>query len=355
MFRLVHTQSRRPAASMAVRAGLAILLGVASVGAAPAAEPPDIAAMKALYQRPEEIPFPRTNPFNPAKAELGHKLFFDPRVSGPGTMSCASCHNPSLSWGDGLPIAIGATANRLRRRTPSLFNLAWAEALFWDGRADSLEQQALGPMMAAEEMNQTMQTLIARLGSIPSYRQAFAAAFPGEAISADTISRAVATFERTLVSGGAPFDKWIGGQEDAIGEPAKRGFAIFNTTANCAACHTGWRLTDDSFHDIGLPDADIGRGAIMEGVEPLRHAFKTPGLRDVARRAPYMHNGSIGTLTEVVLHYDRGFLKRPSLSAEIHPLHLTSRDVEDLVAFLKTLSCQDAKVDVPILPVAEND
>lgn len=338
-------------ASLLICAGTARVICAGTARAEPATL--DMAAMKAQYKRPAAVPFPRDNPYSDAKAELGHKLFFDPRVSGPSTMSCASCHNPALSWGDGLPTAVGSAANQLARRSPTILNLAWAEALFWDGRADTLEQQAVGPMMAPGEMNQSMPRLIALLNDIPGYRTAFAAAFPGQPISGDTIAKAVATFERTIVSGEAPFDRWIAGEETAIDEAAKRGFVLFNTQANCSACHSGWRFTDDSFHDIGVADADLGRGQLVAGVEPLKHAFKTPGLRNIAGRAPYMHNGSIPTLAAVVRHYDGGFTKRPSLSADIYRLDLTNRDVENLVAFMKTLSSADAKMTVPVLPTAE--
>ncbi len=314
---------------------------------------PDLAAMKGRYQRPAGVPFPRDNPFSEAKAELGHKLFFDPRVSGPSTMSCASCHNPALSWGDGLPTAVGSAANVLGRRSPTILNLAWADALMWDGRAGSLEEQATGPMQAPGEMNQTMPKLISILGGIPGYRAAFQSAFPGEGITEKTIAKAVATYERTVVSGDAPFDKWIKGDETAIDDAAKRGFVAFNTKGNCAACHSGWRFTDDSFHDIGLPDADLGRGKLVEGVEPLRYAFKTPGLRNIALRAPYMHNGSVATLPDVVRHYDGGFRKRPSLSAEVYKLNLSPKEVEEIVAFMKTLTSTDATIAVPVLPRAE--
>lgn len=336
---------------------LASMTMVSAIVVAPGAraEPSksNLAALKALYRRPPSVPFPRDNPFSAAKADLGQKLFFDPRLSGPATMSCASCHNPALSWGDGLPTAVGSAANHLGRRSPTILNLAWAEALFWDGRAATLEEQAVGPMMAPGEMNQTMPKLIAILGELPGYREGFSAAFPGHPISADTIAKAIATFERTVVSGEAPFDRWIAGDETAIGESAKRGFVTFNEQGHCAACHSGWRLTDDSFHDIGVPDDDLGRGKLVSGVEPLRHAFKTPGLRNIAARAPFMHNGSIPTLAAVIRHYDGGFTKRPSLSAEIYKLNLIDRDVDDLVAFLKTLGGADANVIVPVLPSAE--
>lgn len=315
--------------------------------------PSNVKEMRALYKRPSSIPHPDTNLYTDAKMELGKQLFFDPRLSGPGTMSCATCHNPAFAWGDGLPTAIGSAANRLDRRTPTILNLAWAEALFWDGRADTLEQQAVGPIMAPGEMNQTMPRLISLLDTMPGYRSAFDKAFPGQGISSDTIAKAIATFQRTIVSGLAPFDQWINGNETAIDDKAKLGFVTFNTKARCAACHSGWRFTDDSFHDIGLPTKDLGRGNVVEGVEPLRHAFKTPSLRNVTERAPYMHNGSLSTLVAVVRHYDTGFVTRTSLSAEMHRLNLTDQEVENLVAFLKTLSSVDPAISVPALPVAE--
>ncbi len=321
----------------------------ASIGWA-APDVTDTAALKARYVRPDHIPFPKDNAFSDVKRDLGRALFFDPRLSGPSTMSCASCHNPALSWGDGLPTGIGSAANRLGRRSPTILNLAWAAALFWDGRADTLEQQAVGPIQAPGEMNQSMPKLVTTLTNIPGYRDAFATAFPGETISENTIGKAIATFERTVVSAKAPFDAWIAGNEAAIGDDAKRGFEIFNTKANCAACHSGWRFTDDSFHDIGLPDADVGRGKVIPGVPPLQHAFKTPGLRNIAGRAPYMHNGAVRTMTEVIHHYDGGFIQRASLSSEIYRLHLTESNVRELVAFLNTLTSKDQAIEVPDLP-----
>lgn len=313
----------------------------------------DMARLKAQYQRPAAIPFPATNPYSEAKAELGRMLFFDPRVSGPSTMSCASCHNPALSWGDGLPTGVGSDARVLGRRSPSILNLAWAELLMWDGRAESLEHQATGPITEPREMNQTMPRLLATLGELPGYRVRFDAAFPGEAISDKTIAKAIATFERTVVSGRAPFDRWVEGDETAIGAEAKRGFVTFNGKGNCAACHSGWRLTDDSFHDIGLPGSDPGRGKLIAGVEPLKNAFKTPGLRNIDQRAPYMHDGSVPTLAAVVRHYDTGFIARPSLSAEVRRLNLTDAEVAELVAFMKTLTSADAAITVPVLPAVE--
>lgn len=334
--------------------------GLAAIGAMSAAfsanaGPTDaeLAKMKLQYQRPETVPFPKDNPFSQAKVDLGHKLFFDPRLSGTSTMSCASCHNPGLSWGDGLATGVGSAANKLGRRSPTILNLAWAESLMWDGRAGSLEEQATGPIEAKVEMNQSMPRLLTTLGDIPGYRAAFQVAFPGEPISAKTIAKAIATFERTVVSGQAPFDRWIEGDEKAIDDAAKRGFVTFNTKANCSACHSGWRFTDDSFHDIGLTDGDLGKGKLVPGVEPLLHAFKTPGLRNIAGRAPYMHNGSVTTMATVVRHYSDGFVQRPSLSPEVYKLKLTENEIHDLVAFLKTLTSTDATIAVPVLPISE--
>ena len=341
--RFIWRQLKLAAAGL-LAAGLSV-----AANAAPAT--PDMATLKARYARPNQIPYPANNAYTDAKRDLGRMLFFDPRLSGPSTMSCASCHNPALSWGDGLPTGIGSAANKLGRKSPTILNLAWAEALFWDGRANTLEQQAVGPIQAPGEMNQSMPKLLTTLATIPGYRDAFAAAFPGETVSEKTIGKAIATFERTVVSAKAPFDQWIDGDEAAIDANARRGFVTFNTKANCVACHSGWRFTDDSFHDIGLPDADLGRGKLIEGVEPLKHAFKTPGLRNVAGRAPYMHNGAVASMTAVIRHYDNNFVRRPSLSGEIYPLHLSDGDVHDLVAFLRTLTSKDPATEVPVLPM----
>ena len=303
------------------------------------------------YVRPAAIPFPSDNRHTPARDELGRNLFFDPRLSGSNLISCASCHNPALSWGDGLPRAIGFTKKQLGRRTPTILNLAWADAMFWDGRAESLEEQALGPIQAAGEMNMPLDQMVAKVAAIPGYRDLFARAYPGEPIAKETVAKAIATFERGIVSGPAPFDHWEAGVEGALSPQARRGFDLFNAKAGCATCHSGWRFTDDSFHDIGVPDADRGRGTILPDIPVMQHAFKTPTLRNVARRAPYMHDGSIGSLEDVVELYDLGGLaKRSSLSTDIKPLHLSWEEKHELVAFLRTLTSADAPFEVPVLP-----
>jgi cytochrome c peroxidase len=179
---------------------------------------------------------------------------------------------------------------------------------------------------------------------------AFAQVFPGQPVSIDTIAAAIATYERTVVSGEAPFDRWIKGDEQAISAAAQRGFALYNGKANCAVCHAGWRMTDDGFHDIGMPDADRGRAAVAPGIVQLEHAFKTPTLRNVNLRAPYMHDGSVPTLAAVIDHYDSGFVQRPSLDTQMRQLGLTPAEKADLLAFLDTLTSVDAPVSMPMLP-----
>jgi cytochrome c peroxidase len=308
-------------------------------------------ALKAKYHRPGAVPYPADNAFSPAREELGRTLFFDPRLSGSNWISCASCHNPALDWGDALPRAIGHGMKVLGRRTPTVLNLAWAEAMFWDGRAGTLEEQALGPVEAAGEMNLPLHEMEAKLQAVRGYKPLFERAYPGEPISRKTVAKAIATFERSVVSADAPFDKWIKGEDRAISEPAARGFALFNGKANCAACHSSWRFTDDSFHDIGLAGADRGRGAVLPEIEVSQFAFKTPTLRNVDRRAPYMHDGSVSTLEEVIDLYDRGgHVGRSSLSREIRPLKLTAQEKGDLLAFLRALTSADPGAVVPSLP-----
>lgn len=306
--------------------------------------------LRAEYRRPKVIPFPKDNPYTPEKTALGKKLYFDTRLSAAKLLSCASCHNPGYGWGDGLPKGVGHQMKELGRRSPSIINAAYGQIFMWDGRAESLEQQALGPIQAAVEMALPLDQLLARLKSIPEYAPLFEAAFPGQGITGDTIAKSIATYERTVVSGHASFDRWIAGDEQAISEPAKRGFVVFNKRGQCNLCHSGWNFTDDSFHDIGLEDADIGRGKFLTGVAKAQYAFKTPGLREITRRGPYMHNGSIPTLEAVVEHYDRGGVVRESRSDLIKPLGLSAQEKSDLVAFLKTLTSDVNPTTVPVLP-----
>ena len=324
------------AAKAAGIAGCAALLlgaGVSISGDAP----PDRATLRAKYQRPAEIPFPEGNPYSEAKSKLGRILFFDPLLSGSRERSCASCHNPTLSWADGLPLAIGE--KKMPLHTPTLLNVAWTPRLGWTGHFRSLEAVAFGPITSPGNMNLPEKELIKRLSEIPGYVSAFHTAFGDGTITRRNIELALATFQRSIVSGEAPFDRWIKGDEGAISEAAKRGFDLFNGKAHCASCHSGWAFTNSSFHDIGTAKGDdIGRGKLFPTSVKLRYAFKTPTLRDIARRAPYMHNGSETTLEEVIDLYDKGGIDRPSRSVLIFPLHLSQSEKGDLIAFLRTLT-----------------
>jgi cytochrome c peroxidase len=202
--------------------------------AAPEREP-----YKASYRRPDTIPFPAGNPYTPPKASLGRQLFYDTRLSGSGALSCASCHNPGFAYGDGLEKGIGNRMKVMDRRSPSIINSAWGTLFFWDGRASSLEEQALGPIAAPSIMNQPLDRATQVLSNVGEYKALFSMAFPGQAISSTTIASAIATYERTIVSNRAPFDEWIDGDATAISDAAKRGFVLFNTTARCASCHSG--------------------------------------------------------------------------------------------------------------------
>jgi cytochrome c peroxidase len=307
-------------------------------------------AMKAQYRRPATIPFPKENPYTPEKASLGKKLYFDTRLSVTSAQSCASCHSPGYGWGDGLALGVGHGMAQLGRRSPSVINAAWGAIFMWDGRLSDLEEQALGPIQSPGEMNMPIQQLMERLASIAEYNPLFAAAFPNEGMTAKTLAKAIATYERTVVSERAPFDDWIDGNEKAIPEDAKRGFAVFNGKALCSSCHEGWNFTNDGFQDIGLPSKDVGRGEFVPGVVKMQHAFKTPGLREIARRGPYMHDGSAAKLEQVIEHYDRGGVERPSRSDLMKPLGLSAQEKSELVAFLKTLSSNLNPTAVPVLP-----
>ncbi|REF87760.1 cytochrome c peroxidase [Methylovirgula ligni] len=334
------------------RSLLAVLLlplSMAAYGDEQTPDPSD-AALRQQYARPATTPYPDDDTYSSAKEALGRTLFFDPLLSGSGQHSCATCHDPKLSFGDHLPLALGDTGHAMAFRTPTLLDTAFIDLYGWTGKFPTLEKVVFAPITAAGNLNLTESTLIARLSAAPVYARAFAAAFPDHAVNRKNISAALATYVRSIHSPEAPFDRWIMGDEDAVSPAAKRGFAIFNGKGNCAQCHSGWSFTDGSFHDVGVGKGkDIGRGAFFPTSVKLRYAFKTPTLRNVAERAPYMHDGSIATLEGVIDLYDRGGIDRPSRSELIHPLGLSAGEKADLLAFLKTLS---GETEVAVQPAA---
>lgn len=270
---------------------------------------------------------------------LGRKLFFDPRLSASATLSCASCHQPGHGWNDALPRAIGDAHRPLAFRAPTLLNAGMIERFGWTGRFTDVEQVIFFAMSSPKNMNLPVPEMLARLENDPHYVASFRAAFPDAAISKHNVGAALDHFVRSITSDVAPFDRWAKGDEMAISTNAVRGFAIFTGKGRCAECHRGWAFTDGSFHDIGIGRGkDVGRGSIFKSSVKLQYAFKTPTLRDVAVRSPYMHDGSLATLRDVVQQYDKGGIDRPSRATAIGPLGLSIQDKEDLVAFLETLT-----------------
>lgn len=324
-------------------------LTMALAAALPAQGQEATAAQRAAFARPAFIPFPKDNPYTAEKAALGKMLFFDTRLSRDKNLSCASCHNPSFGWEVPFARAIGAGGKPLGRNAPTALNHAWSESLFWDGRAPTLEAQARGPIEAPPEMDLPLATAVTRLKEVEGYRAAFSRSFPKDGLTEDSILKAIATYERTLVTGDTPFDRWIRGDKNALPDSARNGFALFTGKANCVACHSGWNFTDNKFYDIGLPSEDIGRKGVTRA-DADQHAFKTSSLREIAARAPYMHNGEVATLEAVVEHYVTGGVTRPSRSALIKPMALSRQEVQDLVAFMRSLSSPQAVLAMPVLP-----
>ena len=268
------------------------------------------------------VPMPKENVSTPARVELGKSLFFDPRMSGNGAMSCASCHNPSLGWSDGLKTAVGWGGQVLGRATPTVLNTAYNTQFMWDGRKKSLEDQALGPMKTPQEMNTDFAAALARLRNVPVYVAMFERAYPGEGIKEETIAKAIAAFERTVVVNDSPFDRWLAGDKKAMTLQQWRGFQVFTDAkkGNCAGCHSAPNFTDNGFHNIGLApgagEGDPGRFNIRK-VASMKGAFKTPSLRDIELTAPYFHDGAAATLRDVVDHYVRGGVDHSNLSSDM--------------------------------------
>jgi cytochrome c peroxidase len=322
-----------------------------------------IIAAAALASEPYELQvplglkapkIPADNPLTKEKIELGKQLYFDPRLSCDDTTSCASCHDPKKGWSNGEAFATGVRSQVGGRSAPTVINSAYYELQFWDGRANRLEGQALGPIANPIEMDHNIDECARKLNEIPGYRQQFQKVFNSD-VTPENIAKAIAAFERTILSGNAPFDRFKAGDETALTEAAQRGMKLFFGKARCSACHAGGNFSDAAFHNIGIgldkDEPDLGRYEVTKLLGD-KGAFKTPTLREIARTAPYMHDGRFATLEEVVDYYDKGGFPNPQLDEEIFPLKLTAQEKADLVTFLKEGLSSEEYPDVtpPELP-----
>jgi cytochrome c peroxidase len=327
---------------------LAVSLIVALVAGSAAAQRGKDAPLAPL---PESIPAPNDNPPTADKVALGKQLFFDPRLSGDNKMSCATCHLPEKAFGDGLAGAKGHGGKTLARNTPSLLNAGFYPHYTWDGRAKSLEEQALMPIQAPDEMNQKLDELEAELSAVPGYVEQFQQVF-GTKVTREAVAKALACFQRTLVTKPSPLDRHLAGDKEALSPAARRGMELFLGDAGCVRCHRGPTLSDNKFYRLGFSLQDEGLAAISKKGED-RGKFRTPTLRNIAQTGPYMHDGSLKTLDDVVTFYYRGAPtgKVDGLSPDIQPLLGQSfSEIPDLVAFLESLTGETPKVTPPDLP-----
>ncbi len=278
-------------------------------------------------------------PITPARVALGARLFFDPIVSRDSSLSCASCHQPAFAFGDSVRFSPGVSGHRARRNTPPLVNRAYAGSFFWDGRAASLEQTVLRPIEDPNELDLTIPQLMVRLGATASYRAEFDRAFPGAALTPEVVASALASYVRMLRFGNSAADRFALGDSGALAAAARRGRELFFGHANCSACHAGPTFSDGEFHNtgVGYGGSDTGRLSVTGDTDD-RGRFRTPTLRDVTRTAPYMHDGSLTTLDDVVSFYNRGGLANPYIDPQLRPRHLSPGDESDLVAFLRALT-----------------
>ncbi len=324
----------------------------------------------------KDVPVPLQNPQTPDKIELGKKLFFDRRLSGDGTMSCATCHDPEKAFTDGLELSLSYPTTRNWRNAPTLINVAFQKTLFHDGRARSLEDQALFPMMSAFEMNRNLDFLEEVIRSVPEYVDAFRRVFDGEP-TRERIAMAIAAFERTIISVNAPLDRYLKGDKKALSDEAKKGLAIFLGKGRCGECHSGVNLTDDEFHALRVPEnpeqqsdpriattrrfvakiyhydgyrtltEDPGRYLITKDKKDWK-AFKTPTLREIAKTAPYMHNGIFRTLDEVIEFFDKGGGEGNTI---LKPLELSAEEKKYLKTFLiEGLTGEESTFQYPRVP-----
>ncbi|MBL8240217.1 MAG: c-type cytochrome [Bryobacterales bacterium] len=287
------------------------------------------------------IVWPKDNPYSAAKVELGRLLYFDKRISADGTLSCATCHHPAKGFTDQAQFSTGIKGQVGGINSPTVINRAYGAIQFWDGRASSLEDQAVGPMANPIEMGNTHPVVVETLRKIPGYRARFKSVFGTEDFTLDHIAKAIATFERTVLSGNSPYDKYKLGNKAALNASQVRGMDVFFNKAKCDQCHEGASFTLNSFHNLGVgqdkASPEPGRFAVTKNPADFG-AFKTPTLREIEHTFPYMHDGSLKTLEEVVEYYDKGGIPNKNLDERIKKLNLTAQDKADLVAFMKSLS-----------------
>lgn len=302
------------------------------------------------------VPVPADNPQTPEKIQLGKQLYFDGRLSSDGTISCASCHDPKHAWADTEPVSSGVAHQLGKRNSPSIINAAYIIPQFWDGRALYLEKQAVGPVQNPIEMDLTKEDLEYRLNHIPGYVDQFQTVF-GARPDIDLLAKAIASFERTIISRDSPYDKYLAGNKSAMSALAMRGLKVFNGKGGCTNCHSGPAFSDSEFHNLGVGYVngkykDVGRFDVTKNPRDMG-AFLTQKLRDVALTPPYMHDGSVRTLRGVIDLYDRGGVRNPHLDSDVKPLHLTSCEKIDLVEFLKSLTGTYPIMGPPPLPNPE--
>jgi cytochrome c peroxidase len=288
-----------------------------------------------------QVPAPESNPLTQEKIELGRLLFFEKRLSEDETISCATCHDPKASFSDGKTVSLGIRGFRGRRHTPSLINVAFQPYLFWDGRASSLEDQALAPLRNPAEMGVSAELAVAKLHRLEGYPERFREVFESP-ITVKNLGQALAAFARTILSGNSAYDRFVAGDGTALTRTALDGLRLFNGKAHCNLCHQGFNFSDGLFHNIGVGwngkfFQDAGRYEVT-GVFKDQGAFKTPTLREVFETGPYMHDGTFASLEAVIDFYDRGGIPNPQLDLLIQPLHLNNEEKRALVEFLKSLS-----------------
>lgn len=298
------------------------------------------------------VPVPADNPQTDAKIRLGAQLYFETRLSADNTVSCATCHVPETGWANQHPTDTGIKGQVGGRNSGTIIDAAYMKFQFWDGRAVTLEDQALGPIQNPIEMGEALENVVRKLNAIPGYRDQFREVFGTDA-TPDGIAKAIASFERTIVSGPSPFDRYLGGEKSALSPAARRGLDLFNGKAHCTPCHGGPMFSDQSYHNLGAgmdrPDPDLGREIVTK--DPAdRGRFKTPTLRNIALTGPYLHTGGEKTLLDVVNFYNRGGVPNPNLDPLVLPLQLTEREKLDLVAFMDALTGPVPVVVKPSLP-----